>query len=176
MSKLRGGLRVCLNVGLDKHHFLKISPLMHVQMSSSAHTRACTHTWHRSALEIRLTGGNCGLYYSKRYSPCVNHSKLHPDERLKLAEQTGAPSTAAPPLPREEGEIHISWLWSPFPWAAALQLERKHHSSTAQVSSQQVTTTWAPDPCMHDHCRCFRTATGKLPWWRSHVYDTDGQA
>lgn len=108
MAKSRGGIRVCLNVGLDKHHFLKISPLMHVQMSSSAHTRARTHTWHRSGLEIRLTGGNCGLYYSKRYSPCVNHSKLHPDERLKLAEQTAAPSTAAPPLPREEGEIHIS--------------------------------------------------------------------
>lgn len=61
MAKPRGGLRVGLNVGLDKHHFLKISPLMHVQMSSSAHTRAHTHTWHRSGLEIRLTGGNCGL-------------------------------------------------------------------------------------------------------------------
>lgn len=138
--------------------------------------RAHTHTRHRSGLEIRLTGGNCGLYYSKRYSACVNHSKLHPDERLKLAEQTAAPSTAAPSLPREEGEIHISWLWSSFPWAAALQLERKHQSSTTQDStSQQVTTTWSL------HARSLlmlpvKTVTGKLPWWRSHVCDTDGQA
>lgn len=143
----------------------------------SLHTGVCVcahkHTRLGSGLEIRLTGGNCGLYYSKRCSPCVNHSKLHPDERLKLPEQTAASSRAAPPLPQEEGEIHISWLWSPFPWAGALQLERNHHNSTNESStSQQFTTAaWASlwegerDTFMSNcgsvrardsHCWCFR--------------------
>ena len=100
-------------------------------------TGACVcahkHTQHRSGRQIRLAGGNCGLYYSKRCSPCVNHSKLHSDGRLKVPEQTAAPSGAAPPLPQEEGEIHISWLRSPFPWAGTLQFERNHHNSKTRV-------------------------------------------
>lgn len=90
----RGEVRVHINVDLDKRCFLCVSPLMHAQMSPWRHTQtlnkprfpsANVHA-HDTGLEIRLTGGNCGLYYSKRCSPCVNHSKLHPDGRLKLAE------------------------------------------------------------------------------------------
>lgn len=103
----------------------------------------CKHT-HDTGLEIRLTGGNCGLYYSKRFSPCVNHSKLHPDGRLKLSRRL----PRAPPLllllllcRRKEKSIFPDCDCGPPLGRDITTGEKYHKSANGSCISRQVVAT-----------------------------------
>lgn len=93
-SSDEGEVRVGINFNLDNHDFpqyksinacINVSPRTHTKTHNHCVNCApCPQTYTHDKSWDKLTGGNCGLHYSKRCS--VNHSKLHPDGRLKLAE------------------------------------------------------------------------------------------